>query len=560
MNTLLHKLLIPVAIILILSFLIVAVYIPAVVHENAVEQMTQSSVKTTQQFKTIRGYYTKNVVGKAKKFGMTPHFEHKNKDGYFPLPATMIHEISEVLKTQGTEVNLYSPFPFPNRANRQLDSFQDEAWNFLVKNPKETFVREVERGGKPYLRVAISDTMQAQGCVNCHNSHPDTPKNDWKLNDVRGVLEVVTPLTAVVDSSNWLSTKVIIILSISLAIALTALTLLFRRIVRQPLQNIESSINAIASGEADLNRKLEVESDDELGRISQSFNQFMDKMKNIVTNLVAVSDALRENAHNLKDMASSSTNFASQQRQESEVLATAINEMTASIAEIRESSAQAADSLDQVNDNVDTSNEETKQNVVAINTLSSDVSQVVGVIQELQEESRNIGAVLDVIKAIAEQTNLLALNAAIEAARAGEQGRGFAVVADEVRALAGRTQESTVEIQATVERLQQKAENATKVIDESSQHTSDCVDLSNSVSGKLNTAHDQVDLLAGLTHQIASAISEQTNVSNELDQNVVRLNDAACNILDELDKLKSLTDNLDLTANEIYQELGKFKV
>jgi len=560
MNTLLQKLLVPVIAILVISFLIVALYIPAAVRENGIEQMVENSKKTTQQFKTIRGYYTKNVVGKAKKFGMTPHFEHKDKADFFPLPATMIHEISSALKSQGTEVNLYSPYPFPNRSDRRLDSFQQDAWNFLTKNPKDTFIREVERNGKPFLRVAIADPMQAQGCVTCHNTHPDTPKNDWNLNDVRGVLEVITPLSAMQESSNWLSTKVIGILSLSLLAAMGALTMLFRRIVNKPLQDIENSVNAIASGDADLNRKLDVESDDELGRISHSFNKFMEKLKGIVTNLVAVSDGLREHAHQLKDMATGSTDFASQQREESEMLATAINEMTASIAEIRESSAKAAESLDQVNDNVDSSNEETKQNVDAINTLSSDVSAVVNVISELQQESNNIGAVLDVIKAIAEQTNLLALNAAIEAARAGEQGRGFAVVADEVRALAGRTQESTIEIQSTVERLQEKAASATKVIDASTEHTSDCVDLSNSVSDKLITAHDQVDLLADLTHQIANAISEQTNVSQEIDQNVVRLNDAACEILNELDRLSALTDNLDQTANEIHDELGKFKV
>jgi len=471
MKTLLHKLMFPVTIILALSFFLLAIFIPNAVNNFAVEQMVESSVKTTEQFKTIRGYYTKNVVGTAKKFGMTPHYDYQGKEGHFPLPATMTHEVSQLLKSKDTEVNLYSPFPFPNRAGKRLDAGQREAWQYLKTNPKQTFTQEIERNGEPYLRVAISDTMQAQGCVDCHNSHPDTPKNDWKLNDVRGVLEVVTPLSKVNSESNALSIKVIVILVLALIVALIVMTTLFNKVVRTPLTRIEDSLNAIASGEADLNKKLEVHSDDELGRIAHSFNMFIDKLKTIVSNLVSVSDGLRTHAHELNLMAEGVRDSASQHRTESEMLATAINEMTASISEIQTNSELASKSIEQVSDDVDSSNEATKQNVSAIHTLSGDVSEVINVITELRNESNNIGSVLDVIKAIAEQTNLLALNAAIEAARAGEQGRGFAVVADEVRALAGRTQESTVEIQSTVEKLQERAQSATTVIDESSQHT-----------------------------------------------------------------------------------------
>src|SRR5262249_53551622 len=145
------------------------------------------------QFKTLREYYTENVVNKIvteKTFRTSS--DHKGDAKAIPLPATMILDLSAMLANSNTSINLYSKFPFPTRENRQLDPFQQEAWDFLTRNPHETYSRQEVLDGKQVVRVAVADIMSVQACVDCHNTMAQSPKQDWKLGDVRGVLEITS--------------------------------------------------------------------------------------------------------------------------------------------------------------------------------------------------------------------------------------------------------------------------------------------------------------------------------------------------------------------------------
>ena len=196
------------------SILFLITYISQASLENTVEASKLNAVSIIDQYKTLRGYYVKSVVKKVKgnDTGLKISYDHKTMKNGIPLPATLIHDMSELLSKKSGEnikLKLYSPYPFPNRAGRTIDSFGQKAMAFFDKNPDSVFVKQEKLDGSDVVRVAVADKMVAQACVNCHNSRADTPKNDWKLNDVRGVLEVISPINAQLSSNGSMLNRVI---------------------------------------------------------------------------------------------------------------------------------------------------------------------------------------------------------------------------------------------------------------------------------------------------------------------------------------------------------------
>lgn len=171
------RLIVPIPLALIVAVALAWLVIPRIIASNATSEAIRASEQVVAQFKLIRAYYTENVVNKLIRDGnIRPGIDHRANDKVVPLPATMIHDLSALLAKNDTSVNLYSKFPFPNRANRQLDAFQSEAWDFLTQNPKATFARNEVRNGRQVVRVALADTMAVQACVSCHNSDAQSPK------------------------------------------------------------------------------------------------------------------------------------------------------------------------------------------------------------------------------------------------------------------------------------------------------------------------------------------------------------------------------------------------
>ena len=304
----------------------------------------------------------------------------------------------------------------------------------------------------------------------------------------------------------------------------------------RPLQQIKANLDDIAAGEGDLTRRLPITSEDELGQLAGSFNRFVEKVHGLVRQIVEMTGQLTELVGQVSEQAQRSEQAMGQQRHETDQVATAINEMSAAAHEVAKSAQNAAEAAQQTDREGQAAKSVVDGSIQRIHSLVEDIRSSGVSLDSLQQDVKSIVSVLDVIRSIAEQTNLLALNAAIEAARAGEAGRGFAVVADEVRALASRTQQSTQEIQGMIDRLQQGTQQSVT----SMRRSSDAGELT---SEQANKAGESLDAIAQLiatinamNAQIASAAEEQTAVAEEINRSVHQIAVAVDSVADETER------------------------
>jgi methyl-accepting chemotaxis protein len=291
-------------------------------------------------------------------------------------------------------------------------------------------------------------------------------------------------------------------------------------VINVPIRNLTERTREIADGKADLTRRLEAMSNTELGELAHWFNAFMSRLQSIVTE---VSDSAREvngATARMRHISQETLDGVLKQQMETDSVATAMNEMDATVHEVAKSAANAAEAADGAEQAANTGQRVVADTINVIDTLASDVERAAQAIHALEEESDKIGTVLGVIKGIADQTNLLALNAAIEAARAGEQGRGFAVVADEVRTLANRSGQATVEIHKMIDRLQQGAANAVQVMNVSRDRAREAVTQAETAGESLKAITSAVDRIDVMNAQIASAAEEQSAVADEINRNI----------------------------------------
>ncbi len=299
------------------------------------------------------------------------------------------------------------------------------------------------------------------------------------------------------------------------------LTLIVRSIVR-PLRAAVSAMGNIASGESDLTRTLETHGSDEITELGTHFNAFIAKLRNVVGQLQNSAVALGQASTDLGSNAEQAQNRSQQQSEQMDLVATAVNEVTYGVQDVAKNAEHAASEMRNAESQAQQGQVNIDNSLRQIEHLSGTIGQAVEVMHTLSSESTQIGGVLEVISSIAEQTNLLALNAAIEAARAGEQGRGFAVVADEVRLLAQRTQKSTAEIQAMIERLQRHSDAAVKVIGDSSRSSQLTIEQANQAGQSLTSISQALRNLNGLNASIASATLQQSHVVDDINQNVTQ--------------------------------------
>ena len=297
----------------------------------------------------------------------------------------------------------------------------------------------------------------------------------------------------------------------------------FPILITRPLNRVISAIEDLAGGEGDLTLRVNVDSKDELGHLSASLNQFLEKLHDLIRRAATTSSQVREASNQMLQLNSQSQEMIGSQHSSTDMVATAINEMAATVQEVAQSASSAADEARQADADARTGSERVNSSLISIRDLAQDVGRAAEVIHKLETEAEGVGSVLDVIRGIAEQTNLLALNAAIEAARAGEQGRGFAVVADEVRTLASRTQQSTTEIQGMIEKLQCGARNAVSVMDAGREKAQASVERAESAGSSLIEITKAVASISSMNTQIASAAEEQSVVTAEINRNITEI-------------------------------------
>lgn len=310
--------------------------------------------------------------------------------------------------------------------------------------------------------------------------------------------------------------------SLAIIVIMVLLVIMIARSIVRPLRDSVQAMADIASGESDLTRSLETQGNDEVTQLAKHFNAFTAKLRGVVLQLQASANGLEKASSDLGINAEQAQARSQQQSQQMELVATAVNEVTYGVQDVAKNAEHAANEMRDAESQAHQGQVNIDSSLRQIDHLSGTINQAVEVIRTLSSESTQIGGVLEVISSIAEQTNLLALNAAIEAARAGEQGRGFAVVADEVRLLAQRTQKSTAEIQSMIERLQTHSDAAVKVIADSSRSSQLTIEQANQAGQSLTSISQALRNLNSLNASIASATLQQSHVVEDINQNVTQ--------------------------------------
>ncbi|WP_341663670.1 methyl-accepting chemotaxis protein [Vibrio sp.] len=334
----------------------------------------------------------------------------------------------------------------------------------------------------------------------------------------------------------------------------------FIQTITAPLKRTVNAMKTLSKGEGDLTQRLQEEGSRELVDLARYFNEFVESVQNIMLNISDAGSEVSSAAGQLSRSALHIDHSLNQQQSDVETLASAMTEMLATVEEVAARTAEANDASRLAAKEANHSHEIIDKNVGGANELAGEIQSASQVVQQLASDARNVDTVLEVIRGVAEQTNLLALNAAIEAARAGEQGRGFAVVADEVRSLSLRTHESTLEIQNIVEKLQVGAENVVKAMDHGTARATNASELSSQAGMAINKINQEVHTIEEMNQHIATAAEEQTVTVNEMNRNMVSLSDMASSVSAESAQMASASTELDRVSDNLMSMIHRFKL
>lgn len=327
-----------------------------------------------------------------------------------------------------------------------------------------------------------------------------------------------------------------------------------------PLQHVVDSLKAVAAGGGDLTARLKVESRDEVGEVAKAFNDFMDKLHPLIVDLRSSAQEVQSAASDLDVQTSQSSQQMGDHSLETDKVVTAVTEMSATSREVANNTHSTAQAIDSANRQISDAQQEVNLAIEGIGALVNEVNLTSDAISELSQQTEQITKVLNVIGEIAEQTNLLALNAAIEAARAGEQGRGFAVVADEVRSLASRTQNSTQEIGDMLQQLHQGVSKAVRSMALSQERGEKTALESVQIKDSLSGISDAVSLIHDMGIQTASAAEQQSAVAEDINQNLVAIQHIVNDLTQNLQRSESISSRLAQSGQQMNSLVGHFKL
>lgn len=443
---------------------------------------------------------------------------------------------------------------FPDESNKidmstlptldQVDGLISHASGFQkllsASAPQKELLSTVNFKGEEYL-VLVSPIID------------ETMALDWRVGFMVPMHAINDPVSQTTYSS--ILSVIVVMLLTSVVIYVT-----IERLLTKPLKRVMVAMDDIATGDGNLTKRIEISSNDELGQLSQSFNTFVENIQQIISQCHTTTQKVIDESDDVGNLVSDFSSTVNEQKGFIEQIATAATEMTQTIHGISDNAQTSLDYATQASKESQQGQALAQNANTLMNDLAQEVSHSTEVVNALHKNSESISEVLEVIKNIAEQTNLLALNAAIEAARAGEQGRGFAVVADEVRTLASRTQDSTGDIEKIIAKLQESASGAVAAMNVGTEKTKQGVDVISEVSQKLTQINQAVALIEEQSNEAASTIKEQASASDEITQQTISVNELADQAVTQTSAMATKSQSQKAVTQELTQTISQFKV
>nr|WP_306288436.1 methyl-accepting chemotaxis protein [Pseudoalteromonas sp. WY3] len=533
-------------------------------------QMQDSEIDTQQitlYMRLIKSFYSdfNEVVRLQKSIGL-----HQD-DGLYGQLRSAVHEVESLLNQQD-EYQLLTLMLQLRRAEKDfmlrldekyLASFQDHVDTLQQKITSSSLSQNIKSNLKNLLsnyQSAFQTLVKAQlelG-VDLDSGALGRMQQSVEQSD-QLVMQLVADTKLQVEASIAKAQSVAIMVFIISGIIVLTLVYLTSRSIIVPVERIYQSINKIRRNN-DLTVTIEQIGNDEITIMSKDFNSLIGDFNNLINEVNGALNALNIATENLSESTAATSSGMQEQLHEADMVATAATEMQATIQDISHNTEAAAKKAESTNLSAQQGRSEVESTVAHIRGLSDSLEHASSVVSLLEKDGETIGSVLDVIRAIADQTNLLALNAAIEAARAGEQGRGFAVVADEVRSLAQRTQESTSEIEGIINTLQQRTQEVVSIMHQCRSQGDESASQANRAGELLGAITEDVQTIMEMSTQIAVAIDQQSQVASEVNKNVVSIRDIARNTSGHAANNAQTSEEVSAQARVLFAAIDKFKV
>ena len=500
--------------------------------------------------------------------GRDANFEIHRRDGYYWEPDDAVYV--SVLKGYADEAGDFNGVVAIDVSLKALtDMVQDIQFgdtgrimmiegsgNILVDggNPDNNFQQLSELASAHFQTIANTDSGIVNFTINGVDYQANvyqSPTLGWKMVGMMQTQEILSGAQRI----GWTTFIVCVIL---IAIFITAGAYLARRLVR-PINEVKNSLQEMAEGEGDLTKRIHVSTQDETGELAKWFNQFMESTQAMIAQIKIQSEQMEQVSEKTANYAIDMASATTEQQGGVDQIATAITEMASAANEVASNSVETANISDNGLSTTHDGKKVVSDSRESVQRLVNHIQSSNTVMLALENETDNITNILTTIQGIAEQTNLLALNAAIEAARAGEQGRGFAVVADEVRNLAQRTHDSTEEVSAILEKLIQQTQSASQMMDRSATESEQTLALSQQALQAFEAIEAVVQSIRDMTTQTASATEEQHLVTKDINQNIVDIHDAAMKVSSLSDDVKGMCQQQTDISHELATLVGRFK-
>jgi methyl-accepting chemotaxis protein len=374
-----------------------------------------------------------------------------------------------------------------------------------------------------------------------------------------GAFDIGIPITEVSEAVEDIMLTLLISILVIFVICVCVLVLLLARFVK-PLSGLQKALQDISKGDGDLTVRLPVQGSDEIAKIASDFNIFVNNINKIISKTVQTGIDLARSATEIRSQSLQALSRGEEQSGQSLVVVTSMSQMIATINDISHNATSAVDSAQKANNGIQSGRQTLQESIMTINNLGDEMTDMSLVITSLAKKTQSIGSILDVIRSISAQTNLLALNAAIEAARAGDAGRGFSVVADEVRSLASKTASSTDEIQTMIDQLQNEAKNAVIAMDSSKSLAVDSAKTTQNAQEMLDDISEQVSMILDVNTQVATATGQQSSVANEINVNMDTVDSSVKEGLNASYALEKTSKQLEELALALDHHVGSFKI